>query len=60
MNRCIMLEGQSPHRKNSAGNPFSAQTDVLRNVEELKTVNNTFDVDVSQQVVPADGLLRGR
>jgi conjugal transfer mating pair stabilization protein TraN len=46
--------------KSSAGNPFfSSKLTFYGTSKTLKNVNNTFDVDVAQQVVPADGMLRG-
>jgi hypothetical protein len=56
-----MLEGSiTTSQKSSAGNPFfSSKLTFYGTSKTLKNVNNTFDVDVAQQVVPADGMLRG-
>lgn len=56
-----MLEGSiTTSQKNSAGNQFYSSTlNFYGTSKKLTSVNNTFDVNVAQQVVPDDGLLRG-
>ena len=56
-----MLEGTiTTSQKNSVSNPFFSSTLTFYGTSvKLKNVNNTFAVGVGQQVVPADGLLRG-
>ena len=56
-----MLEGSiTTSQKNSVSNPFFSSTlNFYGTSTKLKSVNNTFDVNVAQQDVPDDGLLRG-
>ena len=56
-----MLEGSiTTSQKNSVSNPFYSSTLTFYGTsKQLKSVNNTFAVNVSQKVVPDDGLLRG-
>lgn len=56
-----MLEGSvTTSQKKNNGNPFFSSTMNFYGVsKKLKDADNTFDINVAQQTVPADGLLRG-